>query len=422
MNNKRGAYDVAIIGGGPAGLSLAAALGAAGATLCLIDRDPPEKYLHAKADGRTTAIASAAQNVLEDAGVWAHVRAACPIEDIRVADNHGPNTLTFRARDVADASRGRPFGWIIENHDFRAALLQRLRGMPHVTMLAPADVLGMEAGAHAAVLQLAGGKTIAARLAVAADGRASPSRRRAGIAAREWEYWQAAVVCTLAHERPHGNVAVEHFMPGGPLAILPMTDLPAKQAVHASAGKALRHRSSIVWTERRETAKVLMDMPAAGFLAHLGAHTSGMLGAIALAGPRFCYPLGLMHAKRYTAPRMALAGEAAHAIHPIAGQGFNLSMRDIASLAALVGEAIVLGLDPGSPELLRRYERARRADNTAMTVTTDALDRLFSNSLPGLGLLRAAGLGAVERMPRAKHFFMRQAMGLHTKKPAKKRA
>jgi 2-octaprenyl-6-methoxyphenol hydroxylase len=329
---------------------------------------------------------------LFQAGVWDKVATPCPINEIRVADQDSSLALTFDARVV-----GQPFGWIVENHLFRRALHERLQALPSVTLLAPAEVKAQAVVGGKIILSLADGQKITAALAVAADGRASPSRQRAGLAVRQWAYPQAAMVCSLHCARSHGHVAVEQFLPGGPLAILPMSG----------------QRVSIVWTVARDTATALTAMSDADFLKQLDQYTHGMLGKIKLVGKRHHYPLGLMHARRYTAPRLALLGEAAHAIHPIAGQGFNLSMRDIKTIAALVVDALALGLDCGDDILLQRYEQSRRIDNTAMTVATDALDRLFSNAIPGIGLLRRMGLAAVEKMPRGKEFFMRSAMGLH---------
>ncbi len=230
----------------------------------------------------------------------------------------------------------------------------------------------------------------------ACDGRNSPLRRAAGIRTIEWNYPQVSIVCTVSHEAPHRGVAVEHFLPAGPFAILPMTG----------------HRSSIVWTERADLAPRLMALDDAGFTRELARRFGDFLGALEVVGPRWSYPLSLMHAERYSAPRLALVGDAAHVIHPIAGQGLNLGIRDIAALAELVVDARRLGLDIANPDALERYERWRRFDNVMLAAVTDGLNRLFSNALPPVKLARDLGLAAVDRLPPLKRFLMRHAMGV----------
>lgn len=387
-------HDVAIVGGGHAGLSLAAALGTAGLNVVCLDRALPATQTTSKFDGRTMAIAYAVQQELVKSGVWAHLeKDACPIHDIRVTDQNTPLALTFDHREV-----GQPLGWIIENRLLRVGLHQRLAELPNVTFMAPVEPEGMDIGPACATLRLKGGDGLRARLVAGADGRASPCRQWAGIGLKRRDYWQSAVVCTIAHTWPHHHMAIEHFLPGGPLALLPMTE----------------NRVSVVWSEHHDAAQALMQMSEKDFLARLAAHAGDMLGDMRLVGDRFCYPLTLMHAESYVAPRLALVGESAHAIHPIAGQGFNLSMRDIALLTKLLAEAHRLGLDIGGMDLLRRYERGRRFDNSSMAVVTDVLDRFFSNAVPGLGLLRRIGLATVQKLPTARRFFMRSAMGLHS--------
>ncbi len=389
-------YDVIVVGGGPAGLSLAAMLAQRGVAVACLDRDLPAAQLQPQFDGRTTALAAAAKASLEDAGVWAYLAdEACPINDIRVTDQGAPRLLHFDHRAV-----GEPFGWIVENRLLRQALYRRVAALPQVTLLTGAEVTAMQAdaaGVRVSFRQDGRGKvkTIAGRLVAGADGRNSFCRRTAGIDWRGREYWQAALVCTIKHTLPHRHVAVEDFLPGGPLAALPMTG----------------RRSSIVWTEPRAAAQLLRQMPEAEFCARLESHLTPLLGKIRLAGPRYVYPLGIYHAVRYTAPRLALVGEAAHVMHPIAGQGFNLSMRDNRCLADLVAWARGLGLDSGGQDVLSRYERLRRPDNLVMLAATDGLDRLFSNSVPGLALLRQSGLAVVNALPPLKEFCMRAAMG-----------
>ena len=240
-----------------------------------------------------------------------------------------------------------------------------------------------------------------ARLAVVAEGKASPLRAAAGIRVLRWDYPQCGIVCTVAHEKPHHGVAHENFLPSGPFALLPMTDGP-------DGG----HRSSLVWTERREVAPAMMALGGEDFARELMRRYGDGLGSLREVGGRWSYPLGLMHAERYVDQRLALIGDAAHVIHPIAGQGLNLGLRDVAALAETLMDARRLGLDLGSAEVLARYQRWRRFDNTLLMVVTDGLNRLFSNDLPPIRLARDVGLAAVDRLPPLKRFFMRHAMGM----------
>lgn len=401
-------YDVIVVGGGPTGLSLAAMLAQRGVTVACLDRDQPAKQLQPHFDGRTTALAAAAKASLDAAGVWAHLAAkACPINDIRVTDQGASRHLHFDHQEV-----GEPFGWIIENRFLRHALYQRVAALPLITHLTGAEVVALAADATTAQVTYKTGKagkikTIAGRLIVGADGKQSFCRQAAGISWQGHEYWQSALVCTVTHTLPHHNIAIEDFLPGGPIASLPMLAGP----MQAGRGRGATHRSSIVWSDYRATASLMQSMPEAEFCALLERHLAPLLGRIALEGARFVYPLGIYHAARYTAPRLVLVGEAAHAMHPIAGQGFNLSMRDNLCLAEQVAWAQGLGLDCGSHAVLARYARARRPDNLLMLAATDGLDRFFSNHVPGLALLRQTGLAAVNALPPLKRFFMWAAMG-----------
>ena len=390
----RGDYDVIVVGGGPAGLSLTAMLAARGLAVACLDRDRPAQQMQPAFDGRTTALAAATRDRLAEAGIWDDLaKDACPIHDIRVTDQGAPRKLHFDHH-----AAGSPFGWIVENRHLRRALYRRIEVLPQAELLSGVEVTALVADADAARIKFRRqGKIreIRGTLVAGADGRGSFCRRAAGIAWHGQDYWQAALVCTIRHSLPHHHTAIEDFLPGGPLAALPMQG----------------NRSSIVWTEQRDAAALLQTMPAHEFCARLERHLRMMLGDIALAGPRFVYPLGIHHAARYTSARLALVGEAAHVMHPIAGQGLNLSMRDNRCLADLLAWAKSLGLDCGERELLARYERARRPDNLLMLAATDGLDRLFSNAIPGLAAARQYGLAAVDAMPRAKKFFMRAAMG-----------
>ena len=385
--------DVVIVGGGPAGLSLAAALGGAGLAVVVVDAEAPGVKLDAAYDGRTSAIAHGSKRVLDTIGVWARLAPdAESIREIRVSD--GPSRL-FLHYDHAELGTD-PLGYIVENTAIRRALYAHLDAMPGVRVLAPARVVSLERGNARARATLDDGRVVAAPLAVAADGRRSPTRRGAGIATTEWRYNQTGIVCTVSHEKPHRGVAHERFLPAGPLAFLPM------------AG----NRSSIVWTERDELVPALLALDDDAFSREIERRFGAWLGRVRVVGGRWSYPLALTHAERYVAPRLALLGDAARAIHPIAGQGFNLGLRDVAALAEVVVDAVRLGLDAGDASALARYERWRRVDSMALLVATDCLNRLFSNAFPPVRLIRDLGLAAVGQVPPLRRFFMRHAMGL----------
>ncbi len=391
--------EIAIIGGGLAGLPLAVACAGAGISTVVIDREKPAAMVAEPFDGRSSAIAYGSQRVLDGIGVWRHVeRAAEPILDIRVADQGSPLFLHYDHRELG--SEAAPFGWIVENRVLRRALFERLKDLPDLVHLAPAAVETVERGAEGVTVRLAGGGTVSARLAVAADGRNSPQREAAQIRTLGTQYAQHAITCTVAHEQPHGGVAVEHFLPAGPFAILPMTDGPEG------------HRSSIVWTERARLAPALMRLDKPDFDRELGLRFGSFLGQVASIGQHWSYPLEVRYAARMTDRRLALVGDAAHVIHPIAGQGLNLGIRDVAALAELIVDACRLGLDPGAADLLDRYQRWRRLDTLALSAVTDGLNRLFSNDVAPLRLARGAGLALVNRAPPLKRLFMRHAMGI----------
>ena len=385
--------ELLVVGGGLAGMSLAAACAGAGIETALVDRAPPAAVLDARFDGRTTALAFGSQQVLAGIGLWQVIApAAEPIREIRVADGQSHLFLHYDHRLLGD----HPLGYIVENRVLRHAILERLALLPNLVHVAPAVVAGVEYSAGSAVAELADGRMVRAALVAAADGAASPLREAAGIKTLTWSYPQTGIVCTVQHEEPHHGVAVEHFLPAGPFAILPMTG----------------NRSSIVWTERATLAPGLMALDGPAFLAELARRFGDHLGALAVAGPRWSYPLSFLHAASYAGPRLALVGEAAHVIHPIAGQGLNLGIRDVAALAEAIVDARRLGLDIGSADVLARYEARRRGDAVLLAVVTDGLNRLFSNDIAPLALARDLGLAAVDRIPPLKKLFMRHAMGL----------
>ncbi|MBV6633142.1 MAG: UbiH/UbiF/VisC/COQ6 family ubiquinone biosynthesis hydroxylase [Alphaproteobacteria bacterium] len=391
--------EIVIVGGGLAGMTLASLLGTAGVDCVCLDRLGMPAMTDKTYDGRTTAISLASRRVLEAAGVWDLVLdrgQAEPIKDIRIADDFAPLFLHFDSQDVGDE----PFGHIVDNRDLRLAMISRIEALPSVRLEAPMAVTKTEQRGGKVEVHLEDGRVIEAALLVGADGRQSPTRQAAGIGIDHWKYNQTAIVCNVTHSKPHNNLALEHFMPAGPFAVLPMTD--------AADG---RSRSSVVWTEAPSKAASMVELGEEHFNQELQNRFGEYLGEVAVEGRRFTYPLSVLHARSYIAPRTALVAEAAHAIHPIAGQGLNLGMRDVAALAELVVDKKRLGLDIGSTDVLTRYQRWRRRDNVTLMVVTDGLNRLFSNRVGPVRRLRQLGLAAVERLPPAKRFFMRHAMG-----------
>jgi len=387
-------FDVIVVGGGLAGLTMTSLLAQSGVKVLCVDRETPATMTGETFDGRTTAISYGSRKVLEQAGVWERIAGdACPIRTIQILDGDSPVLLEFNSEEVG----GRIFGWIAENRLIRSALFDTAAAYKNARHLAPAMVKDFSVDEKSAQVHLADGSVYSAKLVIGADGRNSFTREWMGIGARAWSYRQRAVVCTVIHENQHDEIAIENFRPEGPFAILPMTN--------DAEGN---HRSSVVWTEHGPERRSAIHYAQDVFDAALTERFPDSYGAVRQTGRRFSYPLGLIHAHQYIAPRMALVAEAAHGIHPIAGQGLNMGLRDIAALAELVSQS---SDDPGAPEVLERYQRARRADNMAMAGATDTLNKLFSNDIAPVRLTRRAGLRMVARMPFAKQFFMRQAMG-----------
>ncbi len=393
--------DVCVVGAGPVGGTLACLLAERGVATAIVDHADLPPMEHPDFDGRAYAIAAGSRRVLEQAGLWNRLPfAPGPIRDIRVSDGvvgrpASPLFLHFDSAEVdADA-----FGWMVEARSLRMAVNARMAELDTLAVHAPATphVARTEAGA---VVTLGTGERIEARLVVAAEGRNSPLRAQAGIRVTRLPYGQTGIVCAIAHELPHHGTALEHFLPAGPFAQLPMA--PTEGAEHLSA---------LVWTERDPQARRLLALDDAAFTREAARRLGPHLGAIRLLGRRWSYPLSALLADRWVDTRLALIGDAAHGIHPIAGQGLNLGFRDIQALGDLVAEAVAAGEDPGSPALLRRYQAARRPDTLMMFAATDALDRLFSTNNPLVRTARDLGLGAVQRLPGLKRFFMQAAMG-----------
>jgi len=393
--------DVCVVGAGPVGGTLACRLAAGGVRVAVIDRAALPPMEHSDFDGRAYAVAAGSRRLLEAAGIWDELpQAPSPILDIRVSDGRVGRQasslfLHFDHQDVGD----QPFGWMVEARALRVALNAHMHHAPGLTVHAPAEAT-VTRRANGAVVQVSGGPSIACGLVVAAEGRGSPLREQAGIAVTRVPYGQRGIVSAVAHERPHHNTALEHFLPGGPFAQLPMG--PTEGAPNVSA---------IVWTERTAAADRVIALDDVAFAREVARRLGDHLGAVRPIGRRWIYPLSAMHAHRYVDTRLALVGDAAHGIHPIAGQGLNLGFRDVMALSELVIAAVQAGTDPGAAALLAQYQRRRRPDNLLMLAATDVLDRLFSTDNPLLRAARDIGIAGVHRMPRLKRLFMRQAMG-----------
>ena len=396
---------VCIVGAGPVGASLAAALLRRGVAVMLLDRQPLPPMELPAFDGRAYAIALSSERLLRDAGVWDLLpHAPGPIHEIRVADG-APGEPASRLKlhfDAAEVSDD-PFGHMVEARALRVALNRALEQVP---VLAPVEVADVARTAAGATVTLADGRVIRCALVVAAEGRNSPLRRAAGITATKLDYHQTAMVGAFAHERPHHGVALEQFLPNGPFAQLPLAD-------GADFGTpAFPHASAFVWADTHPIARRMLALDDAGFSRELARRLGDHLGEVRIIGRRWSYPLSALHVARWTDTRLALVGDAAHGVHPIAGQGLNLGFRDVAVLADLLAEAAADGTDLGAPALLARYQAKRRPDTLAMLLGMHALERLFSNSFPPVRLARRIGLAAVDRVPALKRAFARQAMGL----------
>lgn len=388
--------DVVVAGGGFAGLTLAIALRQAlGSSFSVIVADPALGKTHS-GDLRASAIAAAARRLFETVGVWDEAaRDAQPILDMAITDSRlndavRPVFLTFGGEVVP----GEPFAHMIENKPLVDALLAKAR--EEGVELRATTVSEFENTAQRVAVQFGDGDMVSARLLIAADGARSSIRERCGIQSVGWDYGQSGIVTTVAHERDHNGRAEEHFLPAGPFAILPLKG----------------NRSSLVWTETAREAERIVALSDEEFHAELEKRFGLHLGDLQVVGPRRAYPLGMSVARTFIAERVALIGDAAHVIHPIAGQGLNLGLRDVAALAEAIVDAARLGLDPGSATVLDRYQRWRRFDTMAMGVATDGLNRLFSNQSDVLRLMRDVGLGLVDRVPALKGLFIREAAGL----------
>ena len=396
--------DVIIAGGGMAGATLALALASGGLKAVLIDRLPFDTQVAPTFDARASAIAFSCFRQWRTLGVGERLEpVAQRIEQILVTDGRSPGAapglklgafLRFDSSEIADRSDGEPLGYLIENRQIRAALVEQVTRQK-IKVLAPARVAGVSTDGGVAEARLEDGRTVTAPLIVGSDGRGSLVRREAGIGTVGWPYAEVGVVATVKLSRPHGGVAHEHFLPSGPFAILPLTD----------------DRASLVWTEKADRGRALAAARPEVFHAHLNRRFGDFVGPPQVEGPVFVYPLSLELAEALTARRTALLGDAAHGVHPIAGQGLNLGLKDAAALAQVLVEAARLGEDLGSDPVLDRYGRWRRTDNVALAAATDLFNRLFTNDIAPLRLIRGAGMAVVNRIGPARRFFMQEAGG-----------
>lgn len=396
-------HDVVIIGGALNGLATALALGGANVRrplkVALVDRRDPRDALQRKADGRASAITLSSRRMFESLGLWGALQAyAQPVQDIIVTDAKGaaserPVLLQFDA----EAAPGQPSMTLFDNRDLLGVLVDAVEKAPAIELHAGSAVVQLEhrsAGLAHAVLE--DGQELKASLIIAADGGKSPTRQAAGIGMVGWSYGQTGIVTSFSHSLPHHGRAEEHFGAEGPFAILPLTG----------------QRSSIVWTCSTATGARLLALPQADFERELQAQVGTHLGTVSLLAPQQGYPLGLWVAKEFTAPRLALLGDAAHAVHPLAGLGFNLGLKDAAALAECIADAFALGQDIGAADVLERYSRWRRFDTVSTAAAMDGFNRLFSNSNPVLQMLRDAGLKMAQASAPAKGFFVREAAGM----------
>ena len=394
--------DVCIVGAGPVGVTLACRLAQHGMKIVIIDRADLPPMENPAFDGRAYAISAGSRHLLEDAGIWARLpMQACDIREIRVTDGRPgrPPSRLFLEFGPEDADE--PFGAMIEARALRVALNAALYATPGITVFAP-DEARVTRNADGAVIRTTSGRVSNARLVIAAEGRRSPLREQARIPVTRLPYNQCGIICAVAHERPHEGRALEHFLPAGPFAQLPMAPTPDYPNL-----------SAVVWTESEKVAYRQAELPHEAF-AHEIRRRMGddWLGALTPVGRRWVYPLSAQYAQRYVDTRLALVGDSAHGMHPIAGQGLNLGFRDIVALVDIVTEAHARGGDVGAPDVLRAYQARCRPANLLMLAATDMLERVFGNDNPVLRAARDVGRAAINRITPLRRGFARQAMGL----------
>ena len=390
--------DIAIVGGGLNGPALALAAAQVGLRVIVLDATSHKPRKNAKFDGRAYALALASKRLMAAVGVWENVaQDAEPMLNIRVSDGRAGVGASpfFMDFDHAELEEG-PMGYMVEDRHLRYALQAAMQTSPLIEYRLATRVTGQSTGPEGVTLLLANNQKITTRLLVGADGRQSGTAARASITYTGWQYSQTALVCAVEHDRPHGGVAHQFFMPAGPMAVLPLS----------------ARRSTVVWSEKTDSAAVIKTLDDTAFLDVLRPRFGDFLGDISLTGGRFSYPLGMMIAKNYIAPNVALIGDAAHGVHPIAGQGLNAGLRDVAALIQVLSEAKQRGEDFASQPVLARYQLWRRFDATALAVATDGFNRLFSNDNPILRLGRDLGMGMLNAMPKVRRGILREAAGL----------
>ncbi|TPG20442.1 ubiquinone biosynthesis protein UbiH [Sphingomonas koreensis] len=387
--------DVLILGGGLVGGALAVALDAHGLSAIVVDPADPAVMLAASFDGRASAVASASGRMLDAIGVGARIAGqGCAIRHIRVSDGLAPGKLDFIPAADDDA-----LGTMYENRLLRRAIFAAAEAAPGVDLRMQRRAVAVDRSGPRVTATLDDGAVITAPLLIAAEGRNSPTREAAGITVARWSYDHAAIISAFNHEQPHDNVAYEIFYPSGPFALLPLPD------------DAAGHRSAIVWSVHAKDGAGMLKLSDRGFLAEAEKRMGGFLGALSHLAPRASYPLGFHHAARITADRLALVGDAAHGIHPIAGQGLNLGFRDVATLVQVLVEGKRLGLDLGDPQVLAHYQRWRGLDTLMVAAATDGLTRLFGIPGQAASAIRRFGISAVDRIPPLKERFMAEARG-----------